>query len=407
MPLVDQIIASHRIDPVSTPFEVGEIVQVSIDAVYVQDGNSPTIARIFAEYGFDRVFDPERIALFFDHTVLSGDRQMTNRLREAERFAESLGLRVFRAGRGISHLVALEEGWFEPGSIVLGADSHTCTGGVRQCLALGMGASDIASAMVTGSSWLQVPATTFVHVSGTPHSMTSAKDVMLHLLAEYRQEPFLYRSLEWGGEWVEGLDAAGRVTVANMAVELGAKCTFLPPTDGHEGARFHLEPVKAHTILEVDVAGLEPYVAKPHSPFAGEPLGKCAGVTIDYVFAGSCANSSYGDLEELVRGLNGESVNSRVNLVVSPGSAQIYGEAIRNGLLDKLLDAGAIVSPPGCGACVGTQGIVPADGDRVLSTMNRNFLGRMGNPKASIWLSSPRIAGRAAVLGQIPSVEEL
>lgn len=405
MPLVEQIIADHAVDPAGT-VAPGSIVTVRVDRVYVQDGNSPTVARLFDEHGFDSVFDASRVGVFYDHSVLAADAAMTGRLRDAEAFVERLGLQEFRQGTGISHVVALEEGWFEPGAIVLGADSHTCTGGVVQCLALGMGASDVVAAMVTGLTWLRVPETVWLRTTGTPHPAASAKDVILHLLARFRQDPFLYRSLEWTGPWVEGLPIDQAATVANMAVEMGAKCTFLPAGPGRE----HLQPTTppdGAAVIDVDLDGLPPHISAPHSPFNAVPVDECAGQSINYVFVGSCANSRYDDLAAVAAVLDGERVHPRVHLVVTPGSQTVYLQAMKDGLIETIVRAGGVVAPPGCGSCVGTQGTIPGDGDNVLSTMNRNFLGRMGNPNANIWLSSPLVAARTAVLGAIPEASAL
>lgn len=405
MTLAERIIANHAGSAEVAP---GWLVTVNVDRIYVQDGNTPTVRRLFAEYGFRAVFDPERIGIFFDHSVLSPEVAMTNRLREAEEFAASLGFRVFRAGSGISHVVAAEEGWFQPGTVVLGADSHTCTGGAVQCLALGMGASDVVAAMVTGRTWLRVPQTVWLELVGRPGPAAGAKDVMLAALARFGQQPFLYRSVEWHGEWIEGASEDSAATIANMTVEMGAKCAFLPPRP----ARPDLAPIRPppgddSPQLRLDIDGLPPFVAAPHSPLGGRPIDECAGQAIDYVFVGSCANSRIEDLAEVARILDGAQVHPRVHCVVTPGSQRVFLDAIRLGLVERMIRAGALVVPPGCGACVGTQGTIPAADDRVLSTMNRNFQGRMGSPQAQIWLASPRVAAYTALLGRIPRASDL
>lgn len=405
MTLAERIIADHaRGDPVVP----GQLLTVRVDRVYMQDGNTPTIRRLFAEYGFQAVFDPTRIGVFFDHSVLSPEVALTNRLREAEMFAADLGLRTFRAGHGISHVVAAEEGWFEPDTIVVGADSHTCTGGALQCLALGMGASDVVAAMVTGQTWLRVPETVWLEVVGQPGPGVGAKDVMLAALARFGQDPFLYRSVEWHGAWIENASEDAAATVANMAVELGAKCAFLPPRPG----RVDLRPIRPPPAgdprrLRLDIGELPPFVAPPHSPLGGRPIDECAGQAIDYVFVGSCANSRLEDLAEVARILDGQRVHPRVHCVITPGSQRVFLDALRLGMIEQIVCAGALVVPPGCGACVGTQGTIPAAGDRVLSTMNRNFKGRMGSPQSQIWLASPTVAACTALLGRIPRAAEL
>ncbi|MDR3637951.1 MAG: aconitase/3-isopropylmalate dehydratase large subunit family protein [Isosphaeraceae bacterium] len=406
MTLVESIIAQHACRDEVSP---GDIVMARVDAVYLQDGNTPTIRKLVDEHGFDRVFDPGRIAVFFDHAVLTPDRAMSDRLAEAEEFAARFGLRVYRRGAGISHVVALEEGWFQPGGLVVGADSHTCTGGAVQCLALGMGASDVVAAMVTGTTWLRVPGTIWIETVGRPGPWARPKDVLLYALARFGQRPFLYHSIEWLGDWISELSLDGAATVANMGVEQGAKCVFLPPGAGRPENMVALRPQAdgRGQVLRLDLTGLPPFVARPHSPLGAVGLDEVAGQEIDYVFIGSCANGRLEDLAEVARVLTDTTVHPRVQCIVTPASLPVYLEALKRGHLETILKAGAVVSPPGCGACIGTQGSVPATHARVFSTMNRNFRGRMGNPEAEIWLGSPLVAALTAVLGRIPQPGEL
>ncbi len=385
--------------------ECGELVRVSVDRVYMQDGNTPTISRLFKHHGFTTVFDRERVAVFFDHAVLSPEGAMTDRLREAEAFADELGLVVFRAGRGISHIVAAEEGWFVPGSIVVGADSHTCTGGADDCLALGMGASDVVAAMVTGLTWLKVPETVVLRIHGTPSPYFRTKDLMLYMLSRFSHNEFLYRSIEWRGEWLERLSADASYTIANLCVELGAKCSFL--SQRRSTSSNDDDVCGEATGFDIDIGGLPPFVARPHSPETALPLAEVSGQEVDYVFIGTCTNGRYEDLAEAAGVLDGATIAPRVHCIVTPGSAEIYGRAIAEGVIQRFISAGAIITPPGCGPCVGTQGTIPASGDRVLATSSRNFRGRMGRAEADIWLASPLVAARAAVTGRIPTEEEL
>jgi 3-isopropylmalate/(R)-2-methylmalate dehydratase large subunit len=406
LPLVDTIIANHSDRESVAP---GELVVTRVDRIYMHDGNTPTIARLYKQHGFTKVFDPARVAAFFDHAVLAPDAKMTTLLREAENFAAELGIKIYRAGSGISHVVALEEGWFTPGSLVCGSDSHTCTGGVMQCLALGMGASDVVGAMVSGKTWLRVPETVWIEVIGTPGRFTRAKDVVLYALAKFGQKPFLYASVEWTGEWLESLSLDAAATISNMAVELGAKCVFLPPGPLRPSglAPICLPEPGDERRLRLDVDGLPPFVALPHSPANAVPLDECAGQEIDYVFFGSCANARLEDMCEFAEILTRAPVHPRVHCVVTPGSQSVYLAALRSGVVERITQAGGLLMPPGCGPCVGTQGTIPASGDRVLSTMNRNFRGRMGNADAKIWLASPLVAAYTAIMGRIPGTADL
>ncbi|WP_299085521.1 aconitase/3-isopropylmalate dehydratase large subunit family protein [uncultured Ruegeria sp.] len=404
MAIVNDIIAAHS---GGEPVEAGQLVTVNVDKVYVQDGNSPTIAKIFGDNGCNSVFDKDAVGIFFDHSVITPNIAIANRLKEAHAFATQLGVQVFPQGAGISHVVALENGWFGPGEIVMGSDSHTCTGGAVQSLALGMGASDIAAAMMTGEAWLKVPDTVWLNIKGRPLSVTKAKDVVLHVLATLGQEDFLYRSVEWMGPWVSELSLDSAATVASLGVELGAKCVFLPDGAGRPDGMRQIKPDAGGRILEVDITDLPPMIAKPHSPSNVVSIDEMYHTEIDYVFVGSCTNSRLEDIADVAHFLTGRKVSDRVHCLVTPGSKAVYLEAVEKGYISALTEAGAVVTPPGCGSCLGTQGSIPADGDRVLSTMNRNFLGRMGNPKAEIYLSSPLVAAHAAVHGRIPSVEDL
>ena len=405
--IVDRIIAGHTQDGDVRP---GSFATVNVDRIYLQDGNSPTIAKLFAENDLFEVFDPARIGVFFDHSVIWPNAAIADRIRDAEAFCRSLGLTVFRGGEGISHVLAMEQGWFEPGSIVLGADSHTCTGGANQSLALGMGATDVLVAMITGQTWLRCPQTVMINVFGTPHHNTRPKDVLLYALSGFGQEPFLYRSIEWCGDWVENLSADGADTVANMAVEFGAKCAFLPPVAGRSDG---LAPISTELaedgveILHLDIDGLPPFVSRPHNPANAGPLDDCAGLNVNYVFIGSCTNSRMEDMAETAAILDGMTVHPDVHCLVTPGSRDIFLKAMEFGYVERIMRAGAVVTPPGCGSCLGTQGSVPAAGDTDLSTMNRNFRGRMGNRDADIYLASPLVAAHAALLARIPAASEL
>jgi 3-isopropylmalate/(R)-2-methylmalate dehydratase large subunit len=389
--------------------EPGEIVVIDVDRVYLQDGNTPTVKRLFEQHGFERAFDPERIGVFFDHAVLAPDAAMAERLREARAFAAQHGFQVFPPGRGISHVVAMEEGWFEPGGVVVGADSHTCTGGALQCLALGLGASDVVAAMVSGETWVKVPETAWIKVIGTPSAAARPKDLALAVLAELGSDLLLYRAVHWCGPSIEGLSTDESATLANLGVELGAKCTFLPPGPGRES----LEPLEPSAdtppdrVHVFDAEGLPPFVALPHLPSKGVPLDECAGERVDQVFIGSCTNGRLEDLREAARALRDAPVASGVQCTVTPGSDWVYRQLLAEGDIDSFVAAGAIVTPPGCGPCVGTQGPIPAVGDHVIATSSRNFRGRMGNPDASVFLASPLVAARAAALGKIPSVDDL
>ncbi len=404
--LANKIIAKHANLPSVLP---GDIVIVDIDAVYIQDGNSPTIRKLFLDHGFNKVFDPKKISVFFDHSVLPPNMKIANLLSNAEAFSRELNLNVYKAGEGISHIIALEENIFEPGAIVLGSDSHTCTGGVNNTLSLGVGASDIAAAMVSGKSWLRVPDTTKIIISGKPRKEVTAKDLILYMLSMFNSNDFLYQSIEYFGEWLSELPYDELATIANMTVELGGKCCFFPDRlskeDWLRDAKISSDNY-AKTIT-IDIEGLEPYIAAPHSPSNSIPIKEFANKKIDMIFVGSCTNGKLNDIKIIAEVLNGKKISTELQLIVTPSSKKIYLEALQKGYIEQIISAGGIITPPGCGSCLGTQGPIPADGMNILSTMNRNFLGRMGNAKSSIYLCSPWVAALSAIGGEIPDFSEV
>ncbi|MCX4789030.1 aconitase family protein [Streptomyces sp. NBC_01221] len=402
IPLAEQIIASHLVGE-EGPVSPGRLVTVRPDRVYVQDGNAPTIAKLYQRHGYTTVFAPERVSFVFDHSVLVADVDMADRMKEAEAFAAEIGVDVRRRGQGISHVIAAELGWFAPGTLVLGSDSHTCVGGAFGSLGLGMGASDITAAMVTGSTWLRVPESVVVRFTGTPERATQPRDVLLTLLNRMGQEPFLYCSVEFEGPWARALTSDASASLASLGVELGAKCVFVPDEQGTVPAG----TATGLRTVEFDIGGLQPVVSLPHLPAHTAQLDEAAGTPIDYVFLGSCTNSRLEDIAQAAATVKGHQVSTRTQFVITPGSMGVYREAMHAGYIDTLIDAGAVVTPPGCGTCVGTQGPLPARGDNVLSTMNRNFRGRMGNAEANIYLSSPAVAAATALLGAIPTVKEI
>lgn len=403
MPLVIQIIKSHTLK--NTDFNVNDLVTVKIDHIYIQDGNSPTLTSLCKHFKITKVFDPTKISFFFDHSVLSINPQISLLMKESLLFARQLKANIFSRGEGISHLLALEKNIFKPMHIVLGSDSHTCTGGVYQCLSLGMGISDILSAIITGYIWLKIPETINIHILGLPHVSFRSKDFVLYLLKIFSPNDFLYKSIEITGPWIQQLSVQALTTITNMAVELGAKCLFVP----YKGPlrenmnKYKIAYNEAQTIT-VNISGLIPQIALPHNPVNVVDINQLAGLPIDYVFLGSCTNSQLEDLKEIAMVLQNKVIHTNIHCIITPGTKNIYLQAIHKGYIQIMIKAGAIITPPGCGPCIGTQGSIPADNDNILTTMNRNYLGRMGNAKANIYLSSPLIAIHTACLGMIPDM---
>ncbi len=402
-PLVIQIIKLHAVH--KTDLNVNDLVTVKIDHIYIQDGNSPTLTSLCKHFHITKVFDPTKISFFFDHSVLSINSQISLLMKESLLFARQLKANIFSRGEGISHLLALENYIFQPMHIVLGSDSHTCTGGVYQCLSLGMGISDILSAMITGYIWLKIPETINIHILGIPHVAFRSKDLVLYFLKIFSPHYFLYKSIELTGTWIQQLSSQALTTITNMAVELGAKCLFVPnKVPIFQNINDYEIAYNEAKTLTVNISGLIPQIAKPHNPVNVVDINQIAGLHIDYVFLGSCTNAQLEDLKEIAMVLQKKDIHTNIHCIITPGTKNIYLQAIQKGYIQIMIKAGAIITPPGCGPCIGTQGSIPANDDNILTTMNRNYLGRMGNAKANIYLSSPLIAIHTACLGVIPDI---
>jgi 3-isopropylmalate/(R)-2-methylmalate dehydratase large subunit len=398
--------------------EAGDLVVCPADAVMATDGNAPLAIRIFErELGGTRTFDPERVVLVIDHCGPSPNEGASNLQNSMRRFADTCGARLFDIGSGISHVVLPEEGLALPGTLVLGSDSHSVTYGALNCFGTGMGSTDIAVAMLTGKAWLRVPQTYRVVLTGALKPSATAKDLVLELLRRIGVDGADYMCLELDGPGLAGLPMDARLTIASMAIEMGAKTAIMPADDtvtsylaarsapaGHPtwsdpGARYR------HTI-EVDLGEVVPLVALPHDMTRIVPADS-VDLPIQQAFIGTCTNSRLEDLRAAAAVLRGRRIHPGVRLIVTPGSRGVYLEAIREGLVETFIEFGGVVTPPGCGPCVGTHLGIPADGELVVSTANRNFRGRMGNREASIVLGSPETVAASAVLGRVATKEEL
>ncbi len=402
--LVEKIIKLHS---KKKKINVGEFIKVNVDHIYIQDGNSHTIADLFKKYNFKKVFNNKKISFFFDHSVLSINKKISSQIKKAIKFAFKIKANIYNRGEGISHILALEKKIFTPNSIILGSDSHTCTGGIVQSLSLGMGLSDIIYAMITGKIWIKVPDTINIKILGNPKSIIKSKDIILYILKKYGQEKFLYKSIEIDGKWIRNLSMDSSITISNMAVELGAKCIFLPK---NKNIPFKLKKTTKNNSknnLFININKIQPQVSIPHYTNNVTNLNNVSGIKINYVFIGSCANSSLEDMKEISIILKKRKIHKKILCIVSPGSKNIYLKSIKKGYINIMLKSGVIISPPSCGPCVGTQGSIPANKDKIMTTMNRNFQGRMGNSNCEIYISSPLVAIYTACLGKIPSIRDL
>jgi 3-isopropylmalate/(R)-2-methylmalate dehydratase large subunit len=395
----------------------GEIAVCEVDLVLGTDGSGPMAIDYFEQMGGERLHDPGRVYFALDHyspPTSDATKAFHERVR---RFASSHGATVFDVGDGISHQVAVERGLVAPGDLAIGADSHTVTCGALNCLAIGVGSSDLAAAMLTGRIWLRVPETIRVTLSGKRPPDVAAKDVALAIVAELGGDGANYEAIEFTGHLGE-FSLSDRLVLSNLLVEAGAKAAIFPYDEvtagyrrGHDagtpvaadpGARYVRE-------LVIDLPSLTPRVAQPHAPDLVTSLDEAAGVPVHMVFIGTCTGGRAQDFREALAAFEhaGGAVAPGVQLVLTPASREVHEQIIAEGIAQRFTGAGAVITTPGCGACCGTSGVIPGDGMTVLSTANRNFRGRMGNASARIYLASPMACGVAAAIGRIPGVRDL
>lgn len=396
----------------------GQFVEVAVDVVLSNDITAPLAILEMARLGVERVFDPEKVIIVPDHFAPNRDIRAAEQCQAVREFARAQALpHYFEVGRmGIEHVLLPEQGLVLPGDLVVGADSHTCTYGALGAFATGMGSTDVAVAMATGRTWLRVPETIRCVYSGELRPWVGGKDLILHTIGLLGVDGARYKALEFAGPAIDALSMDGRLTMANMAIEAGAKAGLVAVDDTtlayvRGRARRHYEvhapdPGASYaSILEIDASRLEPQVAFPHLPDNVRPVGQAGDVPIDQVVIGSCTNGRLEDLRVAAGILRGRSVHPRVRCIVIPGSQQVYLDALNEGLLAAFVEAGAAVSTPTCGPCLGGHMGVLAAGERAVSTTNRNFRGRMGHPESEVYLAGPAVAAASAIAGRIAAPE--
>ena len=417
MTMAQKILAAHTgRDYVAA----GELVDVQVDMVLANDITAPIAINEFARLGVDRVFDRERIALVPDHFAPNKDIKSAEQCKQMREFAHQYGIvHYWEVGRmGIEHALLPQEGLVLPGEVVVGADSHTCTYGAVGAFATGMGSTDIAVAMATGSIWMRVPSTLKIVYSGERQPWVGGKDMILHTIGLIGVDGARYQAIEFTGPAIETLSMDNRLTMSNMAIEAGAKAGMFPPdyiTEAYVSARARrsYQPVlpdpdaEYDRVIEIDVSAIEPTVSFPHLPSNARPLSQVGEVTIDQSVIGSCTNGRWEDLVQAAEILEGRQVHPNVRCIIIPGTQAIYPQAVQAGLAETFVRAGAVFSTPTCGPCLGGHMGVLAAGERCISTTNRNFVGRMGHVDSEIYLASPAIAAASAVLGYIGGPEQL
>jgi 3-isopropylmalate/(R)-2-methylmalate dehydratase large subunit len=414
--LPEKILAAHAGKAKVTP---GELINVRVDLVLSNDITAPIAIREFRRIGIKRIFDPQKVVMVPDHFTPNKDIPSAEQAKLVREFALEQGLVYFEVGRmGIEHVLLPEQGLVLPGDVVIGADSHTCTYGAVGAFATGMGSTDIASAMASGEIWVRVPPTIKFVYHGKLRKWTGGKDLILYTIGTIGVDGALYSAMEFAGEAVGRLSMDSRFTMANMAIEAGAKAGIFGVDDKTvEYVRPRANrPYKVYEsdkdaeysrVIECDVSTIEPQVAFPHTPSNTQPISGVGQIEIDQVVIGSCTNGRLEDLQIAARILQGRQVHPRVRCIVIPGSQRVYLEALREGLIEVFVDSGTAVSTPTCGPCLGGYMGVLADGERCVSTTNRNFVGRMGSPESEVYLTNPAVAAASAVAGKIASPEEV
>lgn len=410
----EKIISEHA----GRELQAGDISVVDVDVVMSQDGTGPLAVSQVKKMGFDSVKNPGNSIFFIDHAAPSPRKELSNSHSVLRRFASDTGAVLSDVGKGVCHQILVEE-YSCPGNIVIGGDSHTCTSGALGAFATGMGSTDIAVGYSLAKTWLRVPQTIKVELKGNLNDGVYAKDLIIHIIGKITSDGATYKALEFSGAAAESMDMDGRFTMSNMAVEAGAK-TGLFKADGI--TRKYLESrgrgecfreiysdadAAYESVLDIDCSMVEPMVSQPHTVDNALPVRELERIKIDQVFIGTCTNGRLSDLRIAAEILSGKKTAPGVRLLVVPASRDVYLEAMREGILETLINSGAAVQNPGCGPCVGVHQGILADGEVCLSTANRNFKGRMGNTDSFIYLSSPATAALSAIKGYIADPREV
>ncbi|RUM47250.1 MAG: 3-isopropylmalate dehydratase large subunit [Hyperthermus sp.] len=409
--VAERILGEHVVEGSPKP-SPGEVVVARVDAVFMNDVTGLLALKVLRETGAEDLVDCERGFIVFDHYAPAPTPEHANGHRALREFARRHGCRLYDVGYGIMHQISIEE-IVEPGQLVVGADSHTITYGALGVFATGVGSTEAAYALVTRRLWFRVPEPLYFRVEGRLKGNVMGKDVALSILGMLGGSGAIYRSVEFIGD-VSGLKVSDRLTIANMMVEAGAKTAIFPVDallstwlaenrGGGRYTRLAADPEPGDEIITLSLHEVEPMLALPGAPYRVASVREHEGVEVDMVFIGSCTNGRYEDLEAAARILKGKRVNPSTRLIVTPASRRIYQQALRSGVLQVLHEAGAVITPPGCGACFGAHLGVAGDNEVVVSTSNRNFPGRMGSIKASVYLASPLTAALTAVNGKITS----
>lgn len=418
MTITEKILAAHAGLSEVVP---GQLITAKLDLALANDITGPVAIREFEKFGVQKVWDPEKIALVPDHFTPNKDIASAELSKALRVFSKEQGIvHYWEQGRvGIEHCLLPEQGVTLPGDVIIGADSHTCTYGALGAFATGVGSTDLAAGMATGEAWFRVPESMKFIFRGTNFQpWVGGKDLILYTIGQVGVDGARYRAMEFTGEGIAALSMDNRFTICNMAIEAGAKNGIIAPDEKtlayvQERAKrpfevFSSDPDAQYVeVFEWDVADIPLQVAFPHLPENAKSVEEASGIKIDQVVIGSCTNGRLEDLRVAAEILKGKTVHPEIRLIVIPGTQLIYKQAMKEGLIDIFIDAGAVVSTPTCGPCLGGYMGILAKGERALSTTNRNFIGRMGHPESEVYLSGPAVAAASAIKGEITHPQEV
>lgn len=399
--IVEKIISNHAGQTVCE----GELVVACVDVAMASDTTAPLAIKAFRSMGGKKVWDPNRCIFVIDHAAPAHNEHIANLHLLMRKFAREQKCVFYEAGTGICHQLLIEKNIVRPGQIIAGADSHSTSYGAIGALGTGVGSTDLAAVLLTGKMWLKVPGTIKIEITGDMPRGLQSKDLILSVLRETGIAGANYQAMEFSGDTIARLSLAGRITLANMMIEAGAKTGFVHP-DGLE-LPYEFTPVLPdpdaayRRTIKLDAAAIQPMISQPHSPDNAVPVGQIEGKPVQYAFIGTCVNGRLEDLHIAARILQGARIHPDIRLLIGPASRQVFMESLRDGTAEILTMAGATFIPPGCGPCVGTHNGVPGDNEVVISAGNRNFKGRMGNPNANIFLASPATVAASAREGRI------
>lgn len=411
--IAEKILSNHS----NRKVKADELVVANVDFVMSQDGTAPLAIKAFRNMKQKKVFDPSKVIMVIDHSAPSPNEQVSNLHKLMREFAAEQSIKLYDIGCGVCHQLVPEQGHVVPGNLVVGADSHTCSYGAINIFSTGVGSTDCAAAMASSKLWFKVPPTIKINCKGKLPEGVYAKDLILYIIGQLTADGATYKAVEFHGEAIQALSIDERFTTSNMAIEMGAKVGLMladEKTDEWVKSRVSdsyeaVAPDKDASYeqeLEYDFSSLQPQIAKPHSVDNVSNISEITGTHINQGVIGTCTNGRLEDLKIAAKILSKHPVSSDVRLIVAPASKEILLQSIKEGIINTFIESGASVVTPGCGPCVGTHNGVPADGENVISTANRNFKGRMGNANASIYLASPATVAASCITGKITDPRE-